>query len=116
MVPRAGSGEPPRQVPQAASTAGGTTTPGRCVFRARMRNTCPVTVPEDPLVSVPALADRLAGVAPPTLLDVRWRLAGPPGRADYLAGHLPGAVFVDLDSDLCGPARESVVEGKGVDL
>ncbi|WP_027345976.1 sulfurtransferase [Hamadaea tsunoensis] len=38
-----------------------------------------------------------------TLLDVRWRLAGPPGREDYAAGHLPGAVFVDLDRDLCGP-------------
>jgi thiosulfate/3-mercaptopyruvate sulfurtransferase len=38
-----------------------------------------------------------------TLLDARWRLAGPPGRGDYAAGHLPGAVFVDLDAQLCGP-------------
>jgi thiosulfate/3-mercaptopyruvate sulfurtransferase len=39
----------------------------------------------------------------PTLLDVRWRLGGPPGRESYLAGHLPGAVFVDLDQDLAAP-------------
>ena len=37
------------------------------------------------------------------LLDVRWRLGGPPGRLDYERGHLPGAVFVDLDADLAGP-------------
>jgi thiosulfate/3-mercaptopyruvate sulfurtransferase len=37
------------------------------------------------------------------LLDVRWRLGGPPGIDSYLAGHLPGAVFVDLDRDLSGP-------------
>ena len=37
------------------------------------------------------------------MLDVRWRLAGPPAIDDYRAGHLPGAVFVDLDRDLAGP-------------
>jgi thiosulfate/3-mercaptopyruvate sulfurtransferase len=36
------------------------------------------------------------------LLDVRWELGGPHGRPDYLAGHLPGAVFVDLDAELSG--------------
>ncbi len=39
---------------------------------------------------------------PPVLLDVRWTLAGP-DRAGYLAGHLPGAMFVDLDAELAGP-------------
>ena len=34
------------------------------------------------------------------LLDVRWKLGGPPGREDYLSGHLPGAVFVGLDTEL----------------
>ena len=34
------------------------------------------------------------------LLDVRWRLDRPEGRPDYLAGHLPGAVYVDLDREL----------------
>ncbi|MET8349308.1 MULTISPECIES: sulfurtransferase [unclassified Micromonospora] len=58
---------------------------------------------QEPLVEVERLAAELDRADPPTLLDVRWRLAGPPGRDDYLAGHLPGAVFVDLDTALCGP-------------
>ncbi len=37
------------------------------------------------------------------LLDVRWHLAGPPGIESYRKGHLPGAVFVDLDRDVAGP-------------
>lgn len=36
------------------------------------------------------------------LLDVRWRLGGPPGLPAYLAGHLPGAAYVDLDAELAG--------------
>ncbi len=38
-----------------------------------------------------------------TLLDLRWELGGPPGRDLYLEGHIPGAVFVDLDTALAGP-------------
>ncbi|MBX9244749.1 hypothetical protein ICW40_07985, partial [Actinotalea ferrariae] len=38
----------------------------------------------------------------PVLLDVRWSLAGA-DRAGYEAGHLPGAVFCDLDRDLAAP-------------
>lgn len=34
------------------------------------------------------------------LLDVRWTLAQPDGRADHFAGHIPGAVWIDLDHDL----------------
>lgn len=34
------------------------------------------------------------------VLDVRWRLDRPQGRPDYLNGHVPGAVFVDLDREL----------------
>ena len=34
------------------------------------------------------------------ILDVRWRLERPDGRPDYLAGHIPGAVYVDLDTQL----------------
>lgn len=37
------------------------------------------------------------------VLDTRWRLAGPPATDDYRAGHLPGAVFVDLDRELAAP-------------
>ncbi len=36
--------------------------------------------------------------------DVRWSLLEPAaGRREYEAGHVPGAVFLDLDADLCGP-------------
>jgi thiosulfate/3-mercaptopyruvate sulfurtransferase len=52
------------------------------------------------LVSVAELA---ASRGETVLLDVRWRLGGPPGRDSYRQGHLPGAVFVDLDRDLAGP-------------
>jgi thiosulfate/3-mercaptopyruvate sulfurtransferase len=60
-----------------------------------------------PLTDVGALARALAGPAAPVLLDVRWRLGGPPGIECYRAGHLPRSVFVDLDADLAaapGPA------------
>ena len=57
----------------------------------------------DPLLSVEELVAELAGSRPTVLLDVRWRLSGPPGRSAYSAGHLPGAVFCDLDADLSGP-------------
>jgi len=53
-----------------------------------------------PLITVDdlrALAER------PVLIDVSWNLAGPPGREAYDAGHLPGAYFVDLDTELAGP-------------
>lgn len=56
-----------------------------------------------PLVSCADLAESLSGPRPPVLLDVRWRLGGPPGREDYDRGHLPGAVFLDLDTDLAAP-------------
>jgi thiosulfate/3-mercaptopyruvate sulfurtransferase len=57
----------------------------------------------DPLTDVGTLAAALVGREPPVLLDVRWRLGGPPGIDSYRAGHLPGAVFVDLDADLAAP-------------
>jgi thiosulfate/3-mercaptopyruvate sulfurtransferase len=36
--------------------------------------------------------------------DVRWYLDGRSGRSAYDGGHLPGAVFVELDRCLSGPA------------
>jgi len=53
------------------------------------------------LIDAASLAVRLADVDPPSVLDVRWSLAGP-GRPAYLDGHIPGAAFLDLDQDLCG--------------
>ncbi|MBV7700332.1 sulfurtransferase [Streptomyces sp. TRM70350] len=60
------------------------------------------------LITASELVSDLAGPHPPVLLDVRWQLtvakaAGEPpfdGRAEYAAGHIPGAVFVDLDREL----------------
>jgi thiosulfate/3-mercaptopyruvate sulfurtransferase len=56
-----------------------------------------------PLVFVADLSVALAADDAPLLLDVRWSLTGPPGIDTYRAGHLPAAVFVDLDRDLAGP-------------
>ena len=48
--------------------------------------------------------DELRGLSEvPVLIDVTWNLAGPPGKDAYDAGHLPGAHFVDLDTELAGP-------------
>lgn len=57
-----------------------------------------------PIITASEYMSESAGPCPPVLLDVRWQLGGPNGRADYEAGHLPGAVFIDLDSELAGPA------------
>src|SRR5689334_9153911 len=36
--------------------------------------------------------------------DCRWSLDDPAwGRSQYLAGHIPGAAYLDLDRDLSGP-------------
>jgi thiosulfate/3-mercaptopyruvate sulfurtransferase len=55
------------------------------------------------LIGPAGLAAALAGGDPPVLLDVRWSLAEPDGRPHYLAGHIPGAGYVDLDRELAGP-------------
>ena len=57
----------------------------------------------DFLVSVGSLAADLASGPGPVVLDVRWRLGGPPGIDSYRRGHLPTAVFTDLDRVLAGP-------------
>lgn len=57
------------------------------------------------LVRVDELAAALTEGAPVRLLDVRWRLDRPEGRPDYLDGHLPGAVYVDLERELTRPGR-----------
>lgn len=43
----------------------------------------------------------------PLLLDVRWALGSDSGFDDYLQGHLPGAIFVDLHRDLAGIPGDS---------
>jgi thiosulfate/3-mercaptopyruvate sulfurtransferase len=51
----------------------------------------------EPFIDVATLESRLSEVK---LADVRWYLDGSSGRAAYDGGHIPGAVFVDLDTDL----------------
>ncbi|GAA1748230.1 sulfurtransferase [Aeromicrobium alkaliterrae] len=52
------------------------------------------------LITPAELAAALESSRPPHVLDVRWALGGPPGHGEYLAGHVPGSVFVDLDTEL----------------
>ncbi|MCD0449254.1 sulfurtransferase [Actinocorallia sp. API 0066] len=55
-------------------------------------------------MDVAGLKVALDGPDKPVVLDVRWALGDPHGREHYRAGHLPGAVFADLEHDLSGPA------------
>ena len=55
------------------------------------------------LITAAALAHEIDDVV---VLDVRWALTtanSPAGREDYDAGHVPGAFFVDLDTELAAP-------------
>jgi thiosulfate/3-mercaptopyruvate sulfurtransferase len=67
------------------------------------------------LIDPERLAERLAAeregraTTRTVVLDVRWSLAEPDGSAAYRAGHVPGAVYVDLDGELADHA----VEGRG---
>jgi thiosulfate/3-mercaptopyruvate sulfurtransferase len=62
------------------------------------------------LISVDALAELIddagaAGVRGVRIVDVRWYLGRPgAGRTAYDGGHIPGAIHLDLDADLSGPA------------
>lgn len=59
-----------------------------------------------PLISAPELHEKLGEVQ---LFDLRWDLSNPAaGRKRYRQGHIPGAIFVDLEQDLTtagGPGR-----------
>lgn len=46
------------------------------------------------------LHDLRSGGAAVRVIDVRWRLDRPDGRTEYLGGHIPGAVYVPLDTEL----------------
>jgi thiosulfate/3-mercaptopyruvate sulfurtransferase len=62
-----------------------------------------VSPPVSPLVSTAELRVLLEGSEPPTLLDVRYRMGGPPGAVQHEAGHVPGAAYVDMDTALASP-------------
>lgn len=56
-----------------------------------------------PLITVSELRDLLPEA---TVLDVRYRMGGPHGPEEYDAGHVPGAVYVDLGRALAAPPGE----------
>jgi thiosulfate/3-mercaptopyruvate sulfurtransferase len=62
------------------------------------------------LVDAPTLAGLLAGEPRPAVLDVRWALGVTDGREQHAAGHVPGAVYVDLETELA--ATPSPAEGR----
>jgi thiosulfate/3-mercaptopyruvate sulfurtransferase len=63
-----------------------------------------------PLVSADWLFENLEDVR---LVDVRFALGKPDfGREQFLSGHLPGAVFLDLERDLSGKVRDDRVGGR----
>jgi thiosulfate/3-mercaptopyruvate sulfurtransferase len=55
-----------------------------------------------------------------TILDIRWQLNALTGRAAYLQGHIPGAVYVSLEEELtdhtiAGRGRHPLPSGRGVE-
>jgi thiosulfate/3-mercaptopyruvate sulfurtransferase len=62
----------------------------------------------DTLISPEALARRMRGPDAPRILDVRRT----GGREAFEAAHLPGAVYVDLDSELAAPADDPARGGR----
>jgi thiosulfate/3-mercaptopyruvate sulfurtransferase len=72
------------------------------------------------LISASELAQRLAADAPVAILDVRWQLTEPDGRAAHQRGHVPGAVYVSLEDELsdhtvAGRGRHPLPSGRAVE-
>lgn len=80
------------------------------------------------LLTATALRDLLATNVPVSLLDVRWTLSHPDGRDAFATGHIPGAQYIDLETQLSdhsrtglgrhplptGPALQESLRGLGV--
>ena len=64
---------------------------------------------DEVLITATELARLIDAGDPPAILDVRWRLDDPDGRAAYLGGHVPGAVYVSLEDEL----SDHSVTGRG---
>lgn len=69
-----------------------------------------MSVRDEVLVGPAALRGLLDSARPVVLLDVRWALGRTDGHEQYVAGHVPGAVYVDLDTELASPP--SAAEGR----
>ncbi|SPM31913.1 3-mercaptopyruvate sulfurtransferase SseA, contains two rhodanese domains, partial [Mycobacterium terramassiliense] len=75
---------------------------------------------DEVLITAAELARLIETGDPPAILDVRWRLDEPDGRAAYLDGHLPGAVYVSLEDELsdhtvAGRGRHPLPSGRSVE-
>jgi len=75
--------------------------------RGDRRKVTPVRRTIPPIVGVDWLRSRRRDLV---VCDVRWYLDGRSGAAAHASGHLPGAVFVDLDRWLAAPA--TTTEGR----
>jgi thiosulfate/3-mercaptopyruvate sulfurtransferase len=72
------------------------------------------------LITVAELAALICAGDPVTILDVRWQLDQPDGRAAYLEGHILGAVYVSLEDELSdrtitGRGRHPLPSGRSVE-
>lgn len=56
------------------------------------------------LIDVADLIARKSAGESIALLDVRWKLGDPYGQQWFHQAHIPGAVYVDLETELAGPA------------
>lgn len=59
------------------------------------------------LITAAALRALVEDGGDPRILDVRYRLGFTDGRQHYLDGHIPGAVFADLEEELAGHGAPS---------
>ena len=64
---------------------------------------------DEVLITATELARLLAADEQVTILDVRWQLTEPDGRAAFEHGHIPGAVYVSLEDEL----SDHTVAGRG---
>ncbi len=59
------------------------------------------------LMDVQALRNRMTSGQQTVLLDVRWSLGDPHGHEHYRSAHIPGAVYVDMETQLCSTPSPS---------
>lgn len=57
-------------------------------------------------ITAPDLAQLKADGKEPKILDVRWQLGRSDGAEQYAQGHIPGAIYVDLETELASPSGE----------
>lgn len=62
-----------------------------------------VDIQHSPLITVSELQGIRDSRIPVTVLDVRWRLGGPPGAEEFVFGHIPGSSYVDVETELAAP-------------